>query len=161
PETNVAKEAKATCEQYVWSQNQSSEAPVAEVSASPQSAEPVKPAKPPEVTPTPMASQPPPTPTETPSAPSGSPSLTEPTNPYKFEFPQASCGDPTAQPGSAFPVFIDNQPVEEIRRKYCADAYPVSKRQKTGKPSVQVASFIDPQKAAAFAKAVGGEVGEP
>lgn len=30
-----------------------------------------------------------------------------------------------------------------------------------GKPSVQVASFSDPQKAEAFAKEVGGEVGEP
>lgn len=56
PATDIAKEAKATCEQYVWSKNQSSESPVAEVSTSPQVAEPVKPAKPPEVTPTPIAS---------------------------------------------------------------------------------------------------------
>ena len=120
-----------------------------------------EPATPPEVTPSPVASQSPSTPAETPSAPTVSPSPSPLTSSYKFEFPQASCGDPSARPGSAFPVFIDNKPLEAIRSKYCADAYPVSKREKTGKPSVQVASFIDRQKAEAFAQEVGGEVGEP
>ena len=113
----------------------------------------------PEIAPTPLVSQPSPKPTETLPSPEASPSplITS----YKFEFPQASCGDSSAKPGSAFPVFIDNKPLKEIRSKYCTDAYPVSKRQKTGKPSVQVASFTDRQKAEAFAKEVGGEVGEP
>jgi WD40 repeat protein len=159
PETDVAREAKATCEQYVWSKNQSSETPIADVPAAPQRAEPVKPAELTEVTPAPVASQPTPTPEETSSASTVSPSPL--TTSYEFDFPQASCGDPSAKPGSAFPVFIDNKPVEEVRREYCADAFVVSKRQKTGKPSVQVASFVDRQKAEAFAQEVNGEVGEP
>ena len=134
------------------------------------SEEAVQSTNPPDVTPTSTASQLPPplaasqlpsTPAETPFAPTVSPSSSPSTSSYKFEFPQASCGDPSAKPGSAFPVFIDNQPIEEIRKKYCADAYSVSNRQKTGKPSVQVASFSDRQKAEAFAKEVSGGVGEP
>ena len=136
-ETDVAKEAKDTCEKYVWSSSQSSETPVAKIPSSPQVQEPAK------TTPSPEASPP------------SSPVADSP------NFPLESCGDPSAKPGSAFPVFIDDRTVEEIRRKYCADAYSVSKREKTGKPSVQVASFIDRQKAEAFAKAVGGEVGDP
>lgn len=75
--------------------------------------------------------------------------------------PQESCGDPSANPGTAFPVFIEDKSVEEVRSQYCKDSYPVPKREKTGKLSVQVASFIDRQKAEAFAREVGGEVGEP
>ena len=115
----------------------------------------------PDVTPIPVVSQPPPPPVDPSSSPTISSSPSPSTSAYKFEFPQASCGDPLAEAGSAFPVFIDDRTVEEIRSKYCADAYPVSRRQKTGKPSVQVASFIDRPKAEAFAREVGGEVGEP
>ncbi|WP_414586422.1 NACHT domain-containing protein [Scytonema sp. PCC 10023] len=162
PATDVAKEARTTCERYVWSNNQSFATRASEVSASPQVEEPAKLPKLPEVTPTSVASQPPPTPAQTTPSPTVSQSPSTSTSSYKFEFPQASCGDKSADPDTAFfPVFIDDRTVEEVRSKYCADAYSVSNRQKTGKPSVQVASFSDRQKAEAFAREVGGEVGEP
>jgi hypothetical protein len=59
-----------------------------------------------------------------------------------------------------YPVFIDGGNLEEIQRKYCADAFP-KVRESTGEPTIQVASFTDPRKAEAFAAEVGGEVGQP
>jgi hypothetical protein len=79
------------------------------------------------------------------------------------EFPRDTCGDrSTATPTATwYPVFIDEGNLEEIRRKYCADAIAIQNRGKTGKPSVLVASFTDRSRAEAFAQAVGGEVDEP
>jgi WD40 repeat protein len=81
---------------------------------------------------------------------------------YQFPpFPQPTCGDTSTDPNPTwYPVFINNGNLEEIQRKYCADAYP-KVRELTGEPAVQVASFTDPRKAEAFAAEVGGEVGQP
>ncbi len=77
----------------------------------------------------------------------------------KFNFPKDSCGDtPTESTETWYPVFIDEGNLDEIRSRYCRDAASTV-REKTGKPTVQVASFTGYQKALEFAKAVGGEVG--
>lgn len=89
------------------------------------------------------------------ASPSPSPAADSP------EFPMQSCGDkPTGSNDTWYPVFVDGGNLEEIKRKYCADAYPKI-REKTGKPSVQIGSFTDRQRAEVFAKEVGGEVGQP
>lgn len=93
----------------------------------------------------------------TPSTPS--PATTVGIN--KFNFPQDSCGDKLIGGNDTwYAVFIDGGDLSDIRNKYCADAVSII-RQKTGKPAVQLASFIKYDKALEFAQAVGGEVGQP
>jgi uncharacterized protein YgiM (DUF1202 family) len=101
------------------------------------------------------------------SIPSTSPSLSaspiaSPNSPSalssEFTFPQSSCGDQAASPSESwYPVYVDNSDLSQIRSKYCKDAVSVV-RDKTGVPSVQVASFTTYGKAQRFATAVGGEV---
>jgi uncharacterized protein YgiM (DUF1202 family) len=100
--------------------------------------------------------------TATPSAsPSASATLSpaaSPTLSSEFNFPQASCGDQATSPSEAwYPVYLDKGDIAQIRSKYCKDAVSVI-RDKTGVPSVQVASFTSAGKAQRFAAAVGGEV---
>jgi hypothetical protein len=79
----------------------------------------------------------------------------------KFQFPLPSCGDQATQTDVTwYPVFVDGGNLEAIRRQYCADAISTT-REQTGKPTIQVASFANYDKAQAFAAAVGGEVGQP
>ncbi len=79
---------------------------------------------------------------------------------YAFNFPQASCGDPPGSGSVWYPVFIDNGDLAAIQEQLCADALPTV-RQDTGLPTVQVASFSSLEKAQAFARVVGGDVGSP
>lgn len=124
--------------------------------------EPDKPNKPLDLTATSGVSQPPPTSAETTPSSTVSQSPSTSTSAYTFEFPQDSCGDKSALPDALwYPVFIDDKSVEEVSNQYCRDAQSVANREKTGKPSVQVASFNDRNKAQAFAERVGGEVGQP
>lgn len=80
-------------------------------------------------------------------------------NPYRWQFPLNSCGDRTSS-GTWWPVFINYGNINAIRAKYCSDAISVT-RENTGVPAVMLASFSSYEKAAAFAKKVGGEVGQP
>jgi hypothetical protein len=96
------------------------------------------------------------------------PSETESPNPVKInqfspQFPQKTCGDPaTGNPNTVwYPVWIDDKSVDEVSSTYCRDAQFRPSREKTGRPSVQVASFTNLQRAEEFARQVGGEVGEP
>ncbi len=87
-------------------------------------------------------------------------------------FPQSACGDPAPTdpsdyPVTFYPVYADYSPenVAIIQARYCRDAYAMQ-RQETGQQTVQVASFIDRDRATAFAaflaQNVGsGEVGSP
>lgn len=76
----------------------------------------------------------------------------------EFVFPQDSCGDRSTELNVVwYPVYIDGADLTAVRQKYCGDAISAV-RDKTGKPSVQVASFINYDKALKFARAVGGEV---
>ncbi|MBW4658032.1 MAG: SH3 domain-containing protein [Drouetiella hepatica Uher 2000/2452] len=76
----------------------------------------------------------------------------------EFTFPQSSCGDQAVSPSESwYPVYIDKSDIAQIRNRYCKDAVSVI-RDKTGVPSVQVASFTTYGKAQRFALAVGGEV---
>jgi hypothetical protein len=78
-----------------------------------------------------------------------------------LSFPQTSCGDkPTGSKDTWHPVFIDGAGIEDVRVKYCADAV-ATKRKDTGVETVQLASFTNRERALKFAKAVGGDVGEP
>ncbi|MBI4783360.1 MAG: SH3 domain-containing protein [Oscillatoriophycideae cyanobacterium NC_groundwater_1537_Pr4_S-0.65um_50_18] len=103
------------------------------------------------------------------SSPNPSPSVTaaastsaSPQSPLavssEFSFPKTSCGDQADSPSESwYPVYIDNSDLAQIRSKYCGDAVSTI-RNKTGVPSVQVASFTTYGKAQRFATAVGGEV---
>lgn len=76
----------------------------------------------------------------------------------EFSFPLASCGEQATQPsGTWYVVYIDGANPDEIRRKFCKDAIGTV-RDKTGAPTVQVASLTDYSKALKLATAVGGEV---
>lgn len=76
----------------------------------------------------------------------------------EFSFPQTNCGDQAAQPsGTWYVVYLDGANPDEVRREYCRDAIGTV-RDGSGVPTVQVASFIDYNKALRFAAAVGGEV---
>jgi chemotaxis protein histidine kinase CheA len=78
----------------------------------------------------------------------------------EFQFPQESCGDESTNTNNTwYPVFINGSNLDEIRQKYCRDA--IKTTRKTGESAIQVAIFILDSKAQRFAKAVGGEVGEP
>lgn len=78
----------------------------------------------------------------------------------EFRFPQDSCGDKTAESTDLwYPVFIDEGDLDYIRSQYCGDATSAN-REKTGTPTVQLASFTDYERALRFAQAVGGEVGD-
>jgi hypothetical protein len=91
-----------------------------------------------------------------------------PTTDYMPNFPLSSCGDP--DPGgtnSWYPVFITNSQANLflVRRDYCRDAFPKYRKEK-GITSIQVASFLDPQKAEQFAQIMrdridNAEVGQP
>ena len=88
----------------------------------------------------------------TPIAASPSPAAGE------FSFPNANCGDQASTPSENwYPVYIDHGSLDEIHSKYCGDAISAI-RDKTGTPSVQVASFTSYGKAQRFALAVGGVV---
>lgn len=85
--------------------------------------------------------------------PSPSPSQTA-----QFNFPLGTCGEQSSQPsGTWYSIFIDNGDVNQIRSRYCGDAISTT-REKSGTPTVQVASFTSYAKALALAKAVGGVV---
>ncbi|MEB3119655.1 MAG: hypothetical protein VKL41_00345 [Snowella sp.] len=83
-------------------------------------------------------------------------------------FPLSSCGD--LDPGGKnawYPVFITNSQANLflVRRDYCQDAFPKYRKEK-GITSIQVASFLDPQKAEQFAQIMrdridNAEVGQP
>jgi hypothetical protein len=83
-------------------------------------------------------------------------------------FPLSSCGD--LDPGGKnawYPVFITNSQANLflVRRDYCRDAFPKYRKEK-GITSIQVASFLDPQKAEQFAQIMkdridNAEVGQP
>lgn len=76
----------------------------------------------------------------------------------EFSFPQATCGEQATQPsGTWYVVYIDGGNPDEVRREYCRDAIGTV-RDKTGAPTVQVASLTDYSKALKLATAVGGEV---
>jgi uncharacterized protein YgiM (DUF1202 family) len=76
----------------------------------------------------------------------------------QFAFPLTSCGDRTSEPsGTWYSVFIDGGNVDEIRSRYCGDAISTT-REKSGTPTVQVASFTSYAKALSLAKAIGGVV---
>jgi hypothetical protein len=87
---------------------------------------------------------------------------------YIPNFPLPSCGD--SDPGgtnSWYPVFIENSQANLflVRRDYCRDAFPKYRKEK-GITSIQVASFLDPQKAEQFAQIMrdkidNAEVGQP
>ena len=88
----------------------------------------------------------------TPIAASPSPTAGE------FSFPSANCGDQASTPSENwYPVYIDHGSLDEIHSKFCGDAISAI-RDKTGTPSVQVASFTSYGKAQRFALAVGGVV---
>jgi hypothetical protein len=79
----------------------------------------------------------------------------------QFNFPQASCGDKSSEGNAVwYPVFVDRGNLETIRRNFCADAVSTV-REDSKIPSVQLASFINRNIALEFAKAVGGDVGQP
>lgn len=126
----------------------------------------------PVIQPSPLASSsaapsPPESPTPTPTPIAASPSPTESVPPPSPEEPSpspsspaaASCGDPVGSGQTWYPVFIDNGDVNQVRQQHCQDA--IAKTRDNGTPTVQVASFSDPQRAADFAQKVGGDVGQP
>jgi hypothetical protein len=79
----------------------------------------------------------------------------------QFNFPKASCGDkPTGGNDTWYPVFVDRGSLETIRHNFCADAVSTV-RKDSQVQAVQVASFTNRDKAIEFAKAVGGDVGQP
>lgn len=78
-----------------------------------------------------------------------------------LKFPQATCGDNSSTSNKVwYPVFIDGGNLQNVQRQYCNDAIATT-RKDTGVATVQLASFDSRDKALAFAKQVGGEVGEP
>jgi serine/threonine-protein kinase len=103
------------------------------------------------VSPSPIASSPEPSPSPEPSV---TPSPTEPVS----TAPE-TCGDPVDSGQTWYPIFLDNADVAQVRQDFCQDA--IAKKRDNGTPTVQVASFSDPQRAADFAQKVGGEVGVP
>jgi hypothetical protein len=79
----------------------------------------------------------------------------------KFNFPKASCGDkPIEGENTWYPVFVDGGDLDTIRNQFCADAVSTVREDSQVK-SVQLASFTNYDTALEFAKAVGGEVGQP
>jgi hypothetical protein len=78
-----------------------------------------------------------------------------------FSFPKASCGDKaTGGDDTWYPVFVDGGDLDTIRQQFCADAV-ATVRKDTKVPTVQLASFVSRDQAVEFAKAVGGDVGQP
>ncbi|NJN05082.1 MAG: hypothetical protein HC816_22935 [Leptolyngbyaceae cyanobacterium RM1_1_2] len=76
----------------------------------------------------------------------------------QFTFPMTSCGDQAAEPSDSwYSVFIDGASLDDIRTRYCGDAVSVT-RAKSGKPTVQAASFTSYARALTLAKAIGGVV---
>ena len=92
-------------------------------------------------------------------SPSATPSLAlSPSPSSQFNFPMTSCGDRAAQPSESwYSVFIDGASLDDIRTRYCGDAVSVT-RAKSGKPTVQAASFTSYARALTLAKAIGGVV---
>jgi hypothetical protein len=78
-----------------------------------------------------------------------------------FNFPKAGCGDkPSGEKDTWYPVFVDGGDLETIRHNFCADATSTV-RKDSQVQSVQLASFTSRDRAIEFAKAVGGDVGQP
>lgn len=76
----------------------------------------------------------------------------------QFNFPLATCGDHASEPSETwYSVFVDGSNVDEIRTRYCGDAISTT-REKSGTPTVQVASFTSYARALSLAKAIGGVV---
>jgi serine/threonine protein kinase, bacterial len=101
-----------------------------------------------------------PTPITSPSAstpPSAEPSVSPSTEPVVTA--PATCGDRGDRGLSWYPVFINHADLGQVQRDYCQDA--IAKTRDDGTPAVQVASFTERSKAEAFAKKVGGDVGQP
>jgi hypothetical protein len=91
--------------------------------------------------------------------PKSSPKVAATSN--QFNFPKASCGDkPTGANDTWHPVFVDGGDLDTIRHQFCADAISTV-RKETKVSTVQLASFTSRKRAAEFAKAVGGDVGQP
>lgn len=81
--------------------------------------------------------------------------------PSLFNFPKVTCGDkPSSDNDRWYPVFINGGNLENIRLQFCSDAVATT-RKDTGERTVQLASFTKRESALDFAKAVGGDVGEP
>jgi hypothetical protein len=79
----------------------------------------------------------------------------------QFNFPKATCGDkPSGEKDTWYPIFVDGGDLETIRRNFCADATSTV-RKDSQVQSVQVGSFTSRDRASLFAKAVGGDVGQP
>jgi hypothetical protein len=94
----------------------------------------------------------------TPSS-SSKPKPTSATASRNRSFPRATCGDPFQSSGTYWPVFIDGGSVSKIRTNLCKDAF-TTVRANTGVKSVQLGSFTSYDRASAFAKQVGGTVGQ-
>ncbi len=78
-----------------------------------------------------------------------------------FNFPKATCGDKlTGDNDTWYPVFVDGGDLETLRHNFCADAKSTV-RKDSKVQSVQLASFTSREQAIEFAKAVGGDVGQP
>lgn len=89
------------------------------------------------------------------SSPSASPS---PEVAQPAQTAKETCGD-SGSAADWYPVFIDGGNLGEIQAKFCKDAI-AKTREKTGKPTVQLASFSDRSRAEEFARSVSGDVGE-
>lgn len=102
-----------------------------------------------------------------------SPAVSSSQNPFdRVSFPQGSCGDtlprnPALYPVNFYPVYIDNQGqnLAMVQSRFCSDAYAMRKKD-TNQPAIQVASFLDQQRAQFFAEFMqqqmgSGEVGPP
>lgn len=112
-------------------------------------------------TPSPVANSTTKAPVVSQKQPSGSSFTSSPVAFKTFNFPKATCGDkPSGEKDTWYPVFVDRGDLETIRRNFCADATSTV-RKDSQVQSVQLASFISRDRASLFAKAVGGDIGQP
>jgi hypothetical protein len=114
-----------------------------------------------------------PKPTTSATASPDSPNSSSNSNSFdSVKFPLAVCGDPLPSdpklyPVNLYPVYIEysNQNLAQVRSQFCQDALDVN-REKNNKKSIQVASFVNPQRANNFKEFLkkkfgNAEVGEP
>jgi hypothetical protein len=76
----------------------------------------------------------------------------KPSPEYVFNFPLSTCGDPMPNGVNTwYPVFVENTPenLQKIKNNYCQDAF-LKKRKDSGVVWIQVASFLDSDKARYF-----------
>jgi hypothetical protein len=76
----------------------------------------------------------------------------KPSPEYVFNFPLSTCGDPMPNGVNTwYPVFVENTPenLQKIKNNYCQDAF-LKKRKYSGVVWIQVASFLDSDKARYF-----------